>query len=156
MKEKMSVPPENLPICLREYTITFNSEQIRNVWNTITLYPTNKEFFRVWQMLYAGYISYFQKNQFILRITFTGTSPFIIDWETFPITGNITVGSKTYIVNSKQLSVVGQNYIPDKYLEIVCTFKENLCVPKEQVISINFLIYDNPGTNYKSFREQIV
>lgn len=146
----MSIPPENLPICLREYIISFNSEKILNGWNTITLFPTNKELFRLWQIQYAGYILFIQTNQFIVTITFTGTSPFKINWETFPITGTITIGGKTYIVNSKQVSVVGQNYIENKYLELVCTFKEKLCVCEQTLFSFNFLVYDNPGTNYES------
>lgn len=139
-----TIPPQNLPICLTSYSIRFNTSFITNVWNTITTLPTNKQKYRVWVINIGSFINNFHEKDISFQIIYEGDRSCYINWEKFPITGTVIIGSKQYIVNSEELRVYGDNYQQDKYLEIKFEFKNRICVNTEKLMSINLYIYDNP------------
>ena len=139
-----TIPSQNLPICLTLYSMQYDTSSITNVWNTITTIPTNKQKYRVWFVDTGSLIHHFHENSFSLRIVYEGDIKCYINWEKFPITGTVVIGSKQYIVNSKELRVNGNNYQEDKSLEIKFEFKDKLCVNTEKLMSLHLYIYDNP------------
>lgn len=81
------IPPENMPICLRAITMNVVPDNLLSIaWYTVTLVPTAKPRFRVWNIVIGGLVSQSAVyHKLVFYLTFTGTTSYVINWEKFPI-----------------------------------------------------------------------
>jgi hypothetical protein len=143
------INPQNLPICINKTSLSINNPNINTGWYFITLYPTQQQFYRVWNIVITlKILENITLNNFTLTFLFLGSVSYKIDWEVFPITGYMSIGDVIYPLNGSSIKVVGQNYISSKSIEFQFTNNNGFSFQKSELSQINMYIYDNPGQTH--------
>jgi len=110
-------------------------------------------------MNYSGFFKEKQVRRIEMIFVFTGTTSYVIDFEKFPITGTASINGKTYVLNSKDLLVVGRmgcftnidtpvdfgpNCTTPNCLVFIYEFATPVCICSP-LFFIQQNVYDNPG-----------